>query len=68
MKPYVAMDVKQLTIEDSDQWPYALTKTREEAHSKRAGIYGRGGFDGEYYLQLAEHYDEAKKTRESGGK
>ena len=68
LKPYVAIEVKQLTIEDSEQWPFALSKTEDEVRSKRGGIYGRGGFDGEYYLQLAEHYDQAKKTRQEGGK
>lgn len=32
----------------------ADTKSEKDLNSKRQGIYGPNGFDGAYYLQLAE--------------
>jgi len=40
-------------IEAEGVWPQAETKG-DDVNSKRAGLYGPGGFDGAYYLQLAE--------------
>ncbi|SGY48684.1 BQ5605_C001g00680 [Microbotryum silenes-dioicae] len=51
LKPYVAKEVK-LDTKDG-LWPMAATKGEDQC-SKRGGLYGPKGFDGEYYLQLAE--------------
>ncbi|SCV74027.1 BQ2448_6459 [Microbotryum intermedium] len=51
LKPYVAKEVKVDTKDGL--WPMAATKGKDQ-YSKRGGLYGPNGFDGEYYLQLAE--------------
>lgn len=56
LKPYV---FKRRPSKDTPKvpqdWPIAATGKREEDYSNpRAKIYNKRGFDGEYYLQLAE--------------
>jgi len=53
LKPYVAREVK-ITEADDAGWPQANTKG--DTPSKRNGLFGPRGFDGAYYLQLAEHF------------
>lgn len=55
--PYVDRNAK---IEPEQEWPKADTKG-VHAQSKRGGTYGPNGFDGEYYLQLAEFYENKAK-------
>ena len=57
LRPYVARTAK---IDPKDaEWPVALSKG--DRPSKRGGIYGPRGFDGEYYLQLAEFLEGKAK-------
>lgn len=56
--PYVDRNAK---IEAEGVWPQADTKG-DTVNSKRAGLYGPGGFDGAYYLQLAE-FMEGRATK-----
>lgn len=56
IKPYVfkRRPTKETPKVPTD-WPKAaLGKTDEEYESLRGGIYSPKGFNGEYYLQLAE--------------
>lgn len=57
MQPYVARFVKPTT---PASWPMADTKSEKERKSKRQGLFGPGGFDGAYYLQLAELAEKTK--------
>ncbi|TNY22736.1 hypothetical protein DMC30DRAFT_348524 [Rhodotorula diobovata] len=50
LKPYVAKTVK--VDPRASNWPMADTKPSLD--SKRGGLFGPNGFDGHYYLQLAE--------------
>ncbi|GAA5848093.1 hypothetical protein JCM9279_007451 [Rhodotorula babjevae] len=50
LKPYVAKTVK--VDPRASNWPMADTKPTLD--SKRSGLFGPNGFDGHYYLQLAE--------------
>ncbi|KAL8280655.1 hypothetical protein RQP46_006978 [Phenoliferia psychrophenolica] len=60
LKPYVARETK---IKDApNDWPTADSKPDRD--SKRGGLFGPRGFDGEYYLQLAE-YQAAKAVEKS---
>lgn len=53
LKPYV-FKTKRDPAALAD-WPQAATgKPEKDYASKRGGIYGPNGFDGAYYLQLAE--------------
>jgi hypothetical protein len=58
LRPYVSKAAK---IDPKDSlWPMANTKG-VNASSKRGGIYGPNGFDGAYYIQLAEFLAEQEK-------
>jgi hypothetical protein len=50
----------KITSDQKLDWPIALTKVN--ADTKRAGIFSERGFDGEYYLQLAEWYADKEKA------
>ncbi|KAM0752286.1 hypothetical protein T439DRAFT_312421 [Meredithblackwellia eburnea MCA 4105] len=56
LKPYVSREVK--LADRPNDWPVANTKVGD---SKRGGLYGPNGFDGEYYLQLAEFMESRAK-------
>ncbi|GAA6059293.1 hypothetical protein JCM10212_006686 [Sporobolomyces blumeae] len=59
LKPYVAKEVK---IEPRDGlWPVAEDKP--DPYSKRGGLFGPKGFDGRYYLQLAEFLRQGKEAK-----
>lgn len=60
LRPYVAKAVK-ITGNDG-QWPMAHSKP--DPGSKRGGIYGPRGFDGEYYLQLSQFLAEKRRNAE----
>lgn len=64
LRPYVARTAK---IDPKDaEWPVALNKplNPDGKPSKRGGIYGPRGFDGEYYIQLSEYLaDKAKALK-----
>ena len=52
LKPYVFRGESDTIPSD---WPVHSAKPTEHDNSKRGGIYaGHKGFDGQYYLQLAE--------------
>lgn len=57
LKPYVSKDVK-IDLHDG-AWPMADTKPSFD--TKRGGIFGPNGFDGAYYLQLAEFMRDTKQ-------
>ncbi|GAA5970394.1 hypothetical protein JCM3765_005684 [Sporobolomyces pararoseus] len=57
LKPYVSKEVKIDTRDGT--WPVAETK--EDKYSKRGGMYGERGFDGKYYIQLAEFLKDSKQ-------
>ncbi|KAL7007889.1 hypothetical protein EMMF5_002536 [Cystobasidiomycetes sp. EMM_F5] len=50
LKPYVF----RASAPVPQDWPVAADKPEKDMRSKRGGIYGPKGFDGNYYLQLAE--------------
>ncbi|GAA6049660.1 hypothetical protein JCM3770_005057 [Rhodotorula araucariae] len=50
LKPYINKEVK--VDPRASNWPMADTKPSLD--SKRGGLFGPNGFDGHYYLQLAE--------------
>ncbi|GAA5997904.1 mitochondrial 54S ribosomal protein mL41 MRPL27 [Rhodotorula paludigena] len=54
LKPYVSKEVK--VDPRATNWPMADTKPSFD--SKRGGLFGPNGFDGHYYLQLAEAFKE----------
>ncbi|GAA5980556.1 hypothetical protein JCM11641_006679 [Rhodosporidiobolus odoratus] len=56
LKPYVSKTVK-LDARDGS-WPMAESKPSFD--TKRGGIFGPNGFDGHYYLQLAEFMRDGK--------
>ncbi|TKA54285.1 hypothetical protein B0A53_03377 [Rhodotorula sp. CCFEE 5036] len=53
LKPYVSKMV-DVDAARASNWPPAETKP--DPHSRRGGLYGPNGFDGHYYLQLAEAF------------
>lgn len=53
LKPYVSKDVT-VDAARASNWPPADSKP--DPHSRRGGLYGPNGFDGHYYLQLAEAF------------
>ncbi|GAA5989693.1 hypothetical protein JCM10908_000593 [Rhodotorula pacifica] len=53
LKPYVSKMV-DVDAARASNWPAAETKP--DPHSRRGGLYGPNGFDGHYYLQLAEAF------------
>lgn len=53
LKPYVNKKV-EVDAARASNWPPAETKP--DPHSRRGGLYGPNGFDGHYYLQLAEAF------------
>lgn len=57
MKPYVGKEVKIDTRDGT--WPVADSK--KDLYSKRGGLFGEKGFDGRYYIQLAEFMKENKQ-------
>lgn len=71
LKPFVSKDVPPVL--NPGNWPHALSKSEEARYSLRNGIYSPKGFDGHYYLQLANHSrtlaetanSEAKKQKDS---
>jgi hypothetical protein len=60
LRPYVAKTAK--ITGNNGQWPMAHSKP--DPGSKRGGIYGPNGFDGEYYLQLSEFLAEKRGNAE----
>lgn len=65
LQPYVSREV-HISRSDMLDWPIAYTKT-DALTSKRAGTFSDKGFDGEYYLQLAEFFEEKAKTAAAAG-
>ncbi|CEQ40405.1 SPOSA6832_02044, partial [Sporobolomyces salmonicolor] len=58
LKPYVAKEVK---IDPRDgAWPMADAKP--DPQSKRGGLFGPKGFDGRYYIQLAQYMKSVDKA------
>ncbi|GAA6027364.1 hypothetical protein JCM8097_007797 [Rhodosporidiobolus ruineniae] len=58
LKPYVSKIVKVDARDGS--WPMADSKPSFD--SKRGGLFGPNGFDGHYYLQLAEFMKPSKSA------
>jgi hypothetical protein len=59
LRPYVARTAK--VDPKAADWPIANTKGAH-VHSKRGGMYGPNGFDGEYYIQLSEYLADKSKA------
>ncbi|ORY92769.1 hypothetical protein BCR35DRAFT_349092 [Leucosporidium creatinivorum] len=58
LRPYVARTAK---VDSKDaEWPVAHSKGNLQ--SKRGGIYGPNGFDGEYYIQLSQYLADKSKA------
>ena len=52
--------MKEVKIDTRDgTWPVADSK--KDLYSKRGGLFGEKGFDGRYYIQLAEFMKENKQ-------
>lgn len=61
LKPYVFKRSRPSEAYMENRWPAAVHgKPEADYSSKRQGTYGPRGFDGAYYLQLADHKQGSK--------
>ena len=61
LKPFVLKQSEPPRL-PAEKWPQASSKAREDLGSKRQGVFGQGGFDGEYLVQLARYANASRRA------